>query len=193
MKCQDHDGCYKEMLWESSLSHGESLNGTTLLFFSTNVAFLTVFSGCLSWLLALSGSPAISSVLEATVSLSHAFLHFLCLSPDISRRCPLPAEGLWVAQTHSWTHLCPIWTVARVGAGLVCRSLGPSMVQRFTWTSLCDCFKGICDSKELKSSPSLLQAWSPCSLLYPQTCWGFSKVPSHWLHLTHRQDGKLVQ
>ena len=37
------------------------------------------------------------------------------LSTDISRRCLLPAEGLWAIQTHSWTHLCPMWTVGRGG------------------------------------------------------------------------------
>ena len=127
MKGQDHDGRYKEMLWESSLSHGEFLNHITLFFFSTDVAFLTVFSGCLSWLLALSASWAISSVLEATVTPSHAFLHFLCLSPDISKRCSLPAEGLWETHTQTRTHLCPIWTLARGGlrAGVQTPQLQP--------------------------------------------------------------------
>ena len=173
MKGQDHDGGYKEMLWESSLSHAEFLNGTTLLFFSTDAAFLTVFSGCLSWLLALSAYPEISSVLETTVSPMLFFTFCVCFLISLEDACclqrvcerPRPIPGLISAQYGQW---------AGVGSGLVWRSLGPSMVQGFTWTSLCDCFEGICDSKELKSSPLLLQAWSPCSLLYPQTCWGFS-------------------
>ena len=86
-----------------------------LSFSSTPMLLLSLFSGCLSWLLALSASTAISSVLETTVSLSHAFLHVLCLSPDICRRCLLPAEGLWATQTHSWTHLCPICTASQGG------------------------------------------------------------------------------
>lgn len=81
---------------------------------------------CLSWLLALSASLAISSVLKPTVSLSHAFLHLQHLSPNISRSCLLPAEGLWETQTRSWTHLCPIRTLVRSGLGLVCRSLSSS-------------------------------------------------------------------
>ena len=85
----------------------------SLTFSSAPMLLSSLFSGCLSWLLALSASTAISSVLETTVSLSHAFLHVLCLSPDISRRCLLPAEGLWATQTHSWTHVCPICTASQ--------------------------------------------------------------------------------
>ena len=122
MKGQDHDGRYKEMLWESSLSHGEFLNGTTLLFFSTDVAFLTVFSGCLSWLLALSAYPAISSVLETTVSRMLFFTFCVCLLISLEDACCLqsvcewsrPIPGLTSAQYGHW---------AWVGSGLVCRPL----------------------------------------------------------------------
>lgn len=64
--------------------------------------------------------------------------------------------------------------------------LGPGPLGRYPTPILpgaitCEVFM---KSKGLKISPSLLKAWSPCSLLYIEICWGFSKALSHWLYLT---------
>lgn len=126
-----------------------------------------------SWPLA---SP---SSLRAAASLSLAFFTFrVCLlisagvtrslQPGRGRHSPTP--GIISAQPNG---------VAAVGSGLVPTDFVPARPRGCPGPPGVVTFKIFAKSKVLQSSPSLLQAWSPCSLLQAQICSGFSRL-SFW-------------
>ena len=92
MNSKDHVGRYKEMLWGSRLSPGEFLTAPLSFSPAPILLFPLCFQG--AFLGSSFSLPPWQTPLSSSQQSVSRMLFSLHLSPDISRSCPLPIEGL---------------------------------------------------------------------------------------------------